>query len=95
MAHVQWLELWTLNLENSGSNPLKPWEDLFTLHCSSSLSSMNEHLAKDSDVYVCMNCLPTLIAAWLNACQRSRNGVWLNRSGREAKCKVLSAILMI
>ena len=32
---------------------LKPWGSLFTLHCSSSLSCMNEYLALDSGGYLC------------------------------------------
>ena len=40
---------------------LKPWTSFFTLHCSSSLSCINEYLAIDSGGYVyeqssCINC---------------------------------------
>ena len=31
---------------------LKPWASVFTLHCSSSLSCINEYLAIDSGGYV-------------------------------------------
>ena len=31
---------------------LKPWASVFTLHCSSSLSYINEYLAIDSGGYV-------------------------------------------
>ena len=31
---------------------LTPWESLFTLYCSSSLSCINEYLAIDSGLYV-------------------------------------------
>ena len=36
---------------------LKPWASCFTLHCSSSLSCMNEYLAIDSDEYLGMSSL--------------------------------------
>ena len=36
---------------------------------------MNEYLAVDSGGYLCTNSLCALIAAWLRASQRSRNGV--------------------
>ena len=54
---------------------LKPWERLLTLHCSSSLSSMNEYIAIDSGGYVyeqpsCINC-----SIWLDGSHRSRDGV--------------------
>ena len=60
---------------------------LFTLHCLSSLSCMNEYL----DIYSMDICVwlvaCALIAACLDASQRSRDGVWLNRSARECvKC---------
>ena len=63
------VELRTLDYENLG------WASFFTLHCSSSLSSINEYLAIDSGGYVfeqpsCMNC-----SIWLDASQRSRDGV--------------------
>ena len=45
---------------------------------------MNGHLAEDSRGYLCTNSLHTLIAAWLNASQRRRDGVRLNRSGKSA-----------
>ncbi|KAK2187572.1 hypothetical protein NP493_161g01026 [Ridgeia piscesae] len=31
---------------------LKPWEVFFTLHCSSSLSCINEYMARGSGEYV-------------------------------------------
>ena len=55
---------------------LKPWASFFTLHCSSSLlSCLNEYLIIDSGGYVyeqpsCINC-----SIWLDACERSRDGV--------------------
>ena len=61
----------------------------FTPYCSSSLSCINEHLAINSGGYVyeqpsCINC-----SIWLNASQRSLDGIRLNRSVMEEKCKVL------
>ena len=49
---------------------LKPRANLFTLHCSSSLSCINEYLAIGSGGYVydqpsCINC-----SIWLDASQR-------------------------
>ena len=40
---------------------LKPWASLFTLHCSSSISCLNEYLVIDRGGYVyeqplCTNC---------------------------------------
>ena len=66
---------------------------LFTLHCSSSLSWINEYLTIYSGGYVyeqpsCINC-----SRWLDASQRSRDGVWVNRSVREVKCKTLWMVL--
>ena len=54
---------------------LKPWAMFFTLLCSISLSSINEYLAIDSVGHVyeqpsCINC-----SIWLDASQRSRDGV--------------------
>ena len=68
---------------------LKPWASFFTLHCSSSLSCTNEYLAIDNGRYVyeqpsCINC-----TIWLDASQRSWDGVWVNRSVKEVKCKAL------
>ena len=56
---------------------VKPWASLFTLHCSSSLSCMNEHLPIDSGEYLCTCSFHKLIAAWLNSSQKSWDGVWL------------------
>ena len=72
---------------------LKPWAFFFTLHWSSSLSCVNEYLAIDSGGYVykqpsCVNC-----SIWLDASKRSWDGVWLNRSVREVKCKALWTVL--
>ena len=34
---------------------VEPWGNSLTLHCSSSLSCLNEYLAMDSDGYLYMN----------------------------------------
>ena len=54
---------------------LKPYAVFFTLDCSSSFSCINEYLTIDSGGYVyeqpsCINC-----SIWLDASQRSRDGV--------------------
>ena len=54
---------------------LKPWASFFTLHCSSSLSCINEYLAIDSDGYVYEQPLRINCSIWLDASQRSRDGV--------------------
>ena len=84
-----WVELQTLDLENLGSNPvLQCWSlgQVFSLHCSNSLSCINKYLAIDSGGYVWtsmrINC-----SIWLDASQGSWDGVWLNRSARKVKCK--------
>ena len=50
---------------------LKPWTSFCNLHCSSSLSCINEYLAIDSSGYVyeqpsCIHC-----SIWLDVFQRS------------------------
>ena len=62
---------------------VKPWASLFILHCSSSLSCLNEYLAVDNGGYLCMVTFHALIAAMLDASQRSQDRVQLNRSIRE------------
>ena len=54
---------------------LKPWANFFTLHCSSSLSCINEHLAIDSGGYVYKQLSRINCSIWLDASQRSRDGV--------------------
>ena len=63
----QWLEYQTKNPTNPGSNPVQPYQTLFTLCCFSLLSCMNEYLAIDSVGCLCTYNLHTLIAVWLNA----------------------------
>ena len=54
---------------------LKPWASFFTLHCSSSFSSINEYLAIDSGEYVYEQPSRINCSIWLDVCQRSRDGV--------------------
>ena len=61
----------------------KPGAILFTLHCSSSLRCMNEYLAIDSGGYLCTNTLQALVAPWLDASLRSRDGDRLHRHARK------------
>jgi len=71
----QWLGYCTLNAENPCLNPVllvESWASLFSQHCLSSLSCMNEYQAIDCGGYLCMSSLCTLIAAWLDASKRSR-----------------------
>ena len=72
---------------------LKPWACFFTLHWSSSLCCINEYLAVDSGGYVCEQPSRIKCSIWLDASQRSRDGVWVNRSVREVKCKTLWMVL--
>ena len=74
---------------------LKPWASFFTLHCSSPLSCINEYLAIDNGGYVYEQPSRINCSIWLDASPRSWDGVWLNRSAREVKCKALWAILRI
>ena len=52
---------------------LKHWASFFTLHCSSSLSCMNEYLAIVSGGYLYEqpSCINWCVAAWLDVSQRS------------------------
>ena len=72
-------ELRTLDYENPGFEScaamLKPRASLFTLHCSSSLSCVNEYLALDSGGYVYAQPSRINCSIWLDASQRSRDGV--------------------
>ena len=72
---------------------LKPWASVFTLHCSNSLSCLNEYLPIDSGGYVQEQPSHINCSIWLDASQRSRDGIWVNRSVREVKCKALWAVL--
>ena len=63
----------------------------FILLLSSSHSYMNEYLAIYTGGSLCTNKLRALTVAWLDASQRSRGGIRLNRLSREKrlKCKPL------
>ena len=54
---------------------IKPWASVFTLHCSSSLSCINEYLAVDSGGYVYEQSSRSKFSIWLDGSQRSRDGV--------------------
>ena len=54
---------------------LKPWARFFTLHCSSSLSCINEYLTIDSGGYVYRQPSRINCSIWLDASLRSRKGV--------------------
>ena len=67
---------------------LKRWACFFfTLHCCNSLSCINEHLAIDRCGYVYEQPSRINCSIRLDASQRSWDGVWLNKSAREVKCK--------
>ena len=69
---MQWLELGTRSLENSGLNQILICRTLgssFTLCCSSLLRHMNESIF--NMVYLCLSNFHALIPAWLNASQRN------------------------
>ena len=68
---------------------LKTWASFFILHCSSSLSCINEYLTIDSDGYVYEQPSRINCSIWVDASQRSRDGIWVNRSVRKVKCKAL------
>ena len=72
---------------------LKPWASFFSLHCSSSPSCINEYLAIDSGGFVYEQPSRCNCSIWLDACQTSSDGIWLNRSVREVSVKALWAVL--
>ena len=71
------VELRTLDYEyeNPGVAVLKHWASCFTLHCFSSLSCTNEYLAIDSGGYVYEQPSRINCSIWLDASQRTRDGV--------------------
>ena len=73
----------------SGAAMLKLWASFFSLHCSSSLSSINEYLSIESGGYVYEQPSRINCSLWLDASKKSRNGLRVNRSVREVKCKAL------
>ena len=54
---------------------LKPWASFFTLHCSSSLSCINEYVTIDSGGYVYEQLSRFNCSIWLDSSQRSRDGI--------------------
>ena len=54
---------------------LKRWASVFTLHYSSSLSCINEYQAIDSGGYVYEQPSRINCSIWLDASQRSRDGI--------------------
>ena len=54
---------------------LKPWASVFALHCSSSLSCINEYLGIDSGGYVYGKLSRINCSIWLDGSQRSGDGV--------------------
>ena len=52
-----------------------PWTSSFTLHCSNSLTYMNDYLAIDSGEYLWTNSLCRLIAMWLGTSKKSQDCV--------------------
>ena len=51
---------------------LKPWANVFTLHCSSSRSCINEYLAIDSGGYVYEQPSRINCSIWLDALRELR-----------------------
>ena len=91
------VELRPLDYENPGSNPgcgVKTLGKFFhpTLLQFTQLNK-NEYLAIDSGGYVYEQPLRINCSIWLDASQRSRDGVWVNRFVREVKCKALWTVL--
>ena len=71
---------------------VKTFWQVFSLYIAP-VHSVNEYLAIDSRGYLyeqptCINC-----SIWLDAFQKSWDGVWENRSVREVKCKALWMVL--
>ena len=54
---------------------LKPCASIFTLHCFSTLSCINEYLDIDSGEYVYEQSSGINCSIWLDASKRSRDGV--------------------
>ena len=91
------VELRTLDYENPGSNPgcgVKTLGKFFSLYIAPVHSAeLNEYLAIDSGGYVYEQPSRNNCSIWLDASQRSWDGVWVNRSVREVKCKALWTVL--
>ena len=54
---------------------LKPWANVFTLHCSSSLICINDYLVIESGGYVYEQPSRINCSIWLDVFQRSGDGV--------------------
>ena len=67
---VQQLELWTLRLRDSGFESFATVSNLGQVFYSGSLQ-----FTVDIGGYLCTNSLHTLMAAWLDASHRNRDGV--------------------
>ena len=90
------VELRTLDYENPGSNPGCGVKTLGKFFHSTLLqfTQLNKNeLAIDSGGYVYEQPSRINCSIWLDASQRSRDGVWVNMTVREEKCKALWAIL--
>ena len=64
---------------------------IFAIHCSSSLSCMNEYLAIDSGAYMCTNILYASVFAWLVASKRSQDNIQLKKSACEQSVRHMSS----
>ena len=73
-SRSQWLRSRTSDFRHgfeSCAAVLKPWASFFTLHCSSSLSCINEYMATDSGGYVYEQPSRINCSIWLDVSQRS------------------------
>ena len=87
---AQWLGVWSIEfliVENPDSNTVlshvESWITSFTPRSCSSLCGTNEYMTIDRGGYVSTGIFRALIAAWLDASQRSQDGVRLNGPTRE------------
>ena len=83
---AQAVKLRTLDYKNPGSNRHAAVLNLLA-RFPRSLSCINEYLALYIGGYVYEQHSRINCSIWLDASQRSRNGVSVNRSVREVKCK--------
>ena len=80
-CRAQWLRCRSLDagLRKSGYDicaaVLKPWNIVFTLHCSSSLSCINEYMAIHSGLFVFDQSSRINCSIWLDASNRSCGSV--------------------
>ena len=70
----------------------KLWVPILCHHFEFVFSTGPVHSAEHLDInrcgYLCMNSLCVLIAVWLKATQRRRDGIQLNRCARELNTKL-------